>query len=111
MSRAQLYVVGQFVLFALLGARIDRLSAGASTAPARDRAGADSRSVSSCWRLRSANSQSRNATLPNITPTPNARAALVESGVYAHVRHPIYTGGAAGRGSAWRWRMGISPPC
>ncbi|MCZ2096974.1 MAG: isoprenylcysteine carboxylmethyltransferase family protein [Anaerolineae bacterium] len=33
----------------------------------------------------------RNRTIPNITPTPTTAAALVESGVYSRVRHPIYT--------------------
>lgn len=32
-----------------------------------------------------------NGTLPFITPTPDAQAKLVESGIYARVRHPIYT--------------------
>ena len=34
----------------------------------------------------------RNATLPNITPTPNAHVGLVDTGLYAYVRHPIYSG-------------------
>ncbi len=38
----------------------------------------------------------RNAMLPNVTPTPNSRASLVESGIYAHVRHPIYSSVLAG---------------
>lgn len=32
-----------------------------------------------------------NHMLPFITPTPNTQARLVESGIYARVRHPIYT--------------------
>jgi protein-S-isoprenylcysteine O-methyltransferase Ste14 len=32
-----------------------------------------------------------NQTLPFITPAPNTQANLVESGIYARVRHPIYT--------------------
>lgn len=33
----------------------------------------------------------RNRTIPNIVPTPTHAAALVESGVYSRVRHPIYS--------------------
>ena len=35
--------------------------------------------------------QTTNRSLPNVTPTPNSRAALVTSGVYGVIRHPIYT--------------------
>lgn len=33
-----------------------------------------------------------NRNLPTIVPTPNAEAQLVTSGVYAYIRHPLYTG-------------------
>jgi protein-S-isoprenylcysteine O-methyltransferase Ste14 len=32
-----------------------------------------------------------NHALPYVTPTPNAGAKLVETGIYSRVRHPIYT--------------------
>lgn len=43
----------------------------------------------------------RNKTIPYITPKPNARVGLVETGIYGYIRHPLYTGvllGALGVG-------------
>jgi len=33
----------------------------------------------------------RNQALPNIEPTPNQKVALIDSGLYSQIRHPIYT--------------------
>src|SRR5690606_9793792 len=33
-----------------------------------------------------------NRALPNISPQPNQRVGLVDSGIYSLIRHPIYTG-------------------
>lgn len=33
----------------------------------------------------------RNRSLPNITPTPQSQSGLITTGIYARIRHPIYT--------------------
>lgn len=36
--------------------------------------------------------QQMNRAMPKVTPTPNSSVDLVQSGLYRHIRHPIYTG-------------------
>jgi protein-S-isoprenylcysteine O-methyltransferase Ste14 len=91
MSRAQFYVIGQFALFALLGAALLVFSPGQT--PILRVIGLGlivSGFVVIALAIRE--HAIRNAILPNITPTPNAQTRLVESGVYARIRHPIYSG-------------------
>ncbi|HVU11327.1 MAG TPA: isoprenylcysteine carboxylmethyltransferase family protein [Phototrophicaceae bacterium] len=90
MSRAQLYVVGQFVLFALLALALIVFPPG-QTALLRGIGLLLIVIAFLILALAVREFQVKNATLPNITPTPNAQAALVDTGIYAHVRHPIYT--------------------
>ena len=33
-----------------------------------------------------------NAAMPNVSPVPKQNVELVTHGIYAHIRHPIYTG-------------------
>ena len=90
MNRAQLYVIGQFVLFALLAVSLLIFPPG-QTLILRVVGLICIIVAFVVLALAIHEFQARNAILPNITPTPNARAALVGSGIYGHVRHPIYT--------------------
>jgi protein-S-isoprenylcysteine O-methyltransferase Ste14 len=36
--------------------------------------------------------QQVNANAPNVVPTPKHNTELVRTGIYAHIRHPLYTG-------------------
>ena len=90
MNRAQLYVVGQFVLFALLALAIVLFPPG-QTPLLRVIGLILIVSAFVVLALAVGEHRAKNAMLPNITPTPNSQAALVESGIYARVRHPIYT--------------------
>lgn len=95
MSRAAAYVVGQFVLFGVLAVSLVLFPIvdsgilrwiGAALVVA-----AFVLLALAIWEF-----QKRNATLPNVTPTPKQQADLVQSGVYRAVRHPIYTSVLAG---------------
>lgn len=91
MSRAALYVVGQFVLFGIMAVALiifppEQLLLLRLIGLALIVAGF------AVLALAVLEHQRRNAAMPNITPTPNARAGLVETGMYRYVRHPIYTG-------------------
>jgi protein-S-isoprenylcysteine O-methyltransferase Ste14 len=90
MSTARLYVTGQFALFAALALALIVFPAG--TVPPVRLVGLAlvalgvlvlALAVYAYWAI--------NRTLPFVTPTPDAGAKLVESGIYARIRHPIYT--------------------
>jgi protein-S-isoprenylcysteine O-methyltransferase Ste14 len=91
MSRATLFVIGQFVLFGIMAITLIVYPLGGST-PLRIvglaliAVGFAVLMIAIWEHLR------RNATLPYVTPTPNMHVGLVETGLYAHVRHPIYSG-------------------
>lgn len=90
MSRASQYVAGQFVLFALIAVSLFLFPLGQN---------ALLRLVGVLLALAGIvvlglavyAYQRANAALPHVEPTPDAHAELVTSGVYARVRHPIYT--------------------
>ena len=89
MNRAQLYVVGQFVLFALLALALIIFPPGQT--PVLRLIGLVLIVVAFIiLALAVREFRQRSAVLPNITPTPNSQASLVSTGIYAHVRHPIY---------------------
>ena len=90
MSRASQYVTGQFVLFAVIALSLllfppgeNTLLRGVGVLLAVAGVGVLALAVSAYQRA--------NAALPHVEPTPDAKAELVTSGVYARVRHPIYT--------------------
>lgn len=90
MNRAQLYVVGQFVLFAILALSLIVFPLGQT--PLLHLIGLIlivAAFVVLALAIREF--RLRNAMLPNITPTPDSHAALVSSGIYGYVRHPIYS--------------------
>jgi len=90
MNRAGLYVVGQFVLFAVLAVSLIVFPLG--QVPLLRLVGLICIAIAFIvLALAIREFRARNAILPNITPTPNSRAALVSSGIYAYIRHPIYT--------------------
>lgn len=90
MNRAQLYVAGQFALFALLALSLIVFPTG-QTLFLRLVGFVLIAVAFIVLALAIREHAAKNASLPNITPTPNAQAALVDSGVYARVRHPIYS--------------------
>ncbi|MEO8391884.1 MAG: isoprenylcysteine carboxylmethyltransferase family protein [Chloroflexota bacterium] len=90
MDRAQIYVVGQFVLFAVLGISLILFPIG-QTPVLRVIGLVGILLAFVVLALAVREFRVRNAMLPNITPTPNSRASLVSSGIYARIRHPIYT--------------------
>lgn len=90
MSRASQYVAGQFALFALIAVSLFLFPLGQNTLL---------RLVGVLLALGGIvvlglavyAYQRANAALPHVEPTPDAQAQLVMSGIYARVRHPIYT--------------------
>jgi protein-S-isoprenylcysteine O-methyltransferase Ste14 len=94
-TKAQLYVVGQFVLFAVLALALIVFPVG-QILPLRLIGLALIVIGFMLILLAIREHAAKNAALPNITPTPNAQVGLIESGVYARVRHPIYSGVLAG---------------
>lgn len=90
MSRASQYVAGQFALFAIIAMSLFLFPRGDNTLL---------RLVGvllvvggvAVLALAVYAYQRANATLPHVEPTPDAKAELVTSGIYARVRHPIYT--------------------
>ncbi len=90
MNRAQLFVVGQFVLFALLALSLIVFPLG-QTFILRILGLACIVIAFTILVLAIREFRLRTAILPNITPTPNTRASLVTSGIYSRIRHPIYT--------------------
>lgn len=90
MSKANFYVAGQFLLFAVLAVALVAFPPGQLPAPrVIGLALIVVAFVVIALALREF--ALRNRTIPNIAPTPNRATALVETGVYARVRHPIYT--------------------
>ncbi len=95
MNKAQLYVIGQFVLFAVMALALIIFPPGQTLLL---------RVIGlvlivigfALLLLAIREHAAKNATMPNITPTPNAQVGLIESGVYARVRHPIYAGVLSG---------------
>ena len=91
MSRATLFVIGQFILFGIMAVTLIAFPLGGST-PLRIVGlvlivvGFAVLMIAIWEHMR------RNATLPNIAPTPKAHVSLIKTGLYAHVRHPIYSG-------------------
>ncbi len=90
MSRAAAYVIGQFTLFGVLAITLVAFPPG-QTPLLRLLGFALIVSAFVVLALAILEFQQRNATLPNVTPTPKQRAELVESGIYRRIRHPIYT--------------------
>lgn len=90
MSRASQFVVGQFVLFAMIAVSLFLFPRGDNTLL---RLVGVLLAVGGVVVLGLAMYayQRANAALPHVEPTPDAKAELVTSGVYARVRHPIYT--------------------
>lgn len=90
MSRASQYVAGQFVLFAMIALSLFLFPRGDNTLL---RLVGVLLAVGGVVVLGLAMYayQRANAALPHVEPTPDAKAELVTSGVYARVRHPIYT--------------------
>ncbi|MCK6577766.1 MAG: isoprenylcysteine carboxylmethyltransferase family protein [Anaerolineae bacterium] len=90
MNWAQAFVAGQMTLFAIFAAAWLRLTRSAEgllvILGLALIAGAGGLFV-----LAVVEHQRRNQSLPKISPTPDQRARLVESGLYRHIRHPIYT--------------------
>ena len=91
MSRADLFVLAQFILLAIFAAALLFLPpAWTSTSLALGVflvvCGAVVVLLGTLehWR--------RNKTIPYITPKPNARVGLVDSGIYGYIRHPLYSG-------------------
>lgn len=91
MNRATLYVIGQFVLFWIMALVLVGFPVQSSTLM---RIVGALLIVSGFLVLALAilEHQRRNAALPKIAPTPNPSVGLVDTGIYARVRHPIYTG-------------------
>jgi protein-S-isoprenylcysteine O-methyltransferase Ste14 len=89
-NRAQLFVVGQFALFALLALSLIIFPPGQSSV-LRVIGLVTIVLAFVILALAIREFRARNAMLPNIAPTPNSQAALVSSGIYARIRHPIYT--------------------
>ncbi len=91
MSRATHFVIGQFILFGIMAVALIVVPLGGST-PLRIVGlllivlGFAVLMIAIWEHMR------RNATLPNIAPTPKAHVGLIKTGLYAHVRHPIYSG-------------------
>ena len=91
MSRADLFVLAQFILLAIFAAALLFLPpAWTSTSLAIGvflvvcGAVVVLLGILEHWR--------RNKTIPYITPKPNARVGLVDSGIYGYIRHPLYSG-------------------
>jgi protein-S-isoprenylcysteine O-methyltransferase Ste14 len=90
-ARARLFVLIQFVLFALLAAAYALLPTGqvlwarllgiTLAAPGLGLIGLSI--LTHTW---------VNRNLVNISPEPNGSNKLVQTGIYAYIRHPIYTG-------------------
>ena len=90
MSKANLFVAGQFVLFGVLAIALVVFPMGQIPIVRVIGLGL----IVAAFVLFTLALQAfavHNRTIPNIAPTPKTTAALVESGVYARVRHPIYT--------------------
>lgn len=90
MSRAQVYVAVQFALFAALAVTLFAFPPGQIPLP-RIIGLILVASALVVLTLAALEYRRINASLPNIVPTPDARAELVTSGIYSQVRHPIYT--------------------
>jgi protein-S-isoprenylcysteine O-methyltransferase Ste14 len=91
MSRANWYVAGQFVLFAVLALALVVFPTGQT--PILRIVGLvliAAGFVVIALAIREFTL--RNRGLPNVTPTPTAHADLVQTGIYARIRHPIYSG-------------------
>jgi protein-S-isoprenylcysteine O-methyltransferase Ste14 len=91
MSRANLYVAGQFLLFGVLAVAL--LVFPTDQYPLPRIIGLALIVVGFVViALAIREFALRNRTLPNVTPTPTAHVDLVQTGIYAHIRHPIYAG-------------------
>lgn len=90
MSRAQGFVIGQFILFGIFGIAWLLLPGSSGTLVRLLGLGIG---LAAAGVLFTAvlEHQQRNRALPNVAPTPNAHVGLIESGIYKTVRHPIYT--------------------
>jgi protein-S-isoprenylcysteine O-methyltransferase Ste14 len=91
MNRAALYVLGQFILFAVMLAVLF-LFPPSDSSPLRI-IGIGLIGVGGVVILLGVmEHQARNRTLPAITPEPNRHVGLVDTGIYRHIRHPLYSG-------------------
>ncbi|MBK8026194.1 MAG: isoprenylcysteine carboxylmethyltransferase family protein [Chloroflexi bacterium] len=95
MQRPQAFVIGQFILFAIYAA-VWVLLPRTATSVAVVAGIILVLAAASLLALAILEHQRRNASLPNISPSPDRRAALVATGLYRFVRHPIYTAVLAG---------------
>jgi protein-S-isoprenylcysteine O-methyltransferase Ste14 len=91
MTKANLFILGQFALLGLLVAlfgmvpfvvRVPLLVLGTLLAL----------SGLAVVLLAVREHQQRNQVSPRVSPVPRSRVGLVETGLYAYVRHPIYSG-------------------
>lgn len=90
MSKAYAYVAGQFILFGVLAVAVIVFPLGQYPV-GRIIGLVQIAAAFVVLALAVREFAARNRTIPNITPTPSTAAALVDTGVYAYVRHPIYT--------------------
>jgi protein-S-isoprenylcysteine O-methyltransferase Ste14 len=91
MNRAAQYVIAQFVLFAVLLAALLLFPFGGDTGLRL--IGFVMIGIGGLVILLGIlEHQARNRALPSITPTPNQRVGLVDTGIYRHIRHPLYSG-------------------
>mgnify|MGYP002651846256 CR=1 FL=1 len=91
MSKAQLLVVIQFILFAVIGASVLLFSTAKS--PTQWMVGGVvtiAGLVIGLWAISEHGRVNRGG--PKAVPTPNPEAELITSGLYQRIRHPIYTG-------------------
>ena len=87
MNKAQVLVAIQFVLFTLLGIAVIALPRQSSSIITI--VGLIIAVIGGVFGLLAIR---EHRVSPNIVPTPKADAPLVRSGLYARIRHPIYTG-------------------
>lgn len=91
MNRAAQYVLGQFVLAAVMLATLFLFPLGSD--PGLRVIGIALIGLGGLVVLLGImEHQARNRGLPAITPEPNQNVRLVETGIYRHIRHPLYSG-------------------
>lgn len=89
MSRAALFVLIQFILFGVFALLLIAFPAGGGQVALGFALVIVAFAIIGLGILEHL---SRNRALPNITPTPNQSAGLVDTGVYKWIRHPLYSG-------------------
>lgn len=90
-NRAALYVLGQFILAAVMLAALFLFPLGGDTTLRI--IGLILIGLGGLVILLGAwEHQARNQALPYITPEPNKNVGLVDTGIYRYIRHPLYSG-------------------